>query len=97
MFDLAYVSVSPSTVHVTVTLTEAEAISLSHRLNIGRNALANAKECYASGKLKPSDKRYADKYDVTSSDLAANSGGTLEDLQNALSAKGFGPVRPPRR
>lgn len=87
------VSVVPSEVVVNVTLTPAEAVSLSHRLNVGRNALNNAPESYASGKIKPRGKKYGAKYGVTSADLAANSGGTLELLQMQLAAEGFGPIK----
>ena len=88
-----YVHVIPASVSISVTLTPEEAVSLSHRLNVGRNALANAPESFASGKVKPRGKKYADKYGVTSADLAANSGGTLEALQMELASYGFGPVK----
>jgi hypothetical protein len=87
------VTKSPAFISIVVSLTEAEAESLSHRLHVGRNRLLNAPASYKSGKVKPSAVTYGAEYGVTADDVAANSGGTLEALQKELSAMGYGPVK----
>lgn len=80
------VSYSKPTVTFTVETDDMETmLSLYHRLNVGRNRLANSRKRIrdADGTFQAIGPRYADEYGVSKSQLKAK-GTPLEDIADGL-------------
>lgn len=76
------VSKTPASFNIVVSLSEDEALSLVHRLNVGRNRLMNAPASFKNGKVKPGAMTYGEDYGVTADMLAAD--GKLQELADSL-------------
>jgi hypothetical protein len=81
--DVTYTS---PVVHIALDTDDKKVLtSLFHRLNIGRNRMANARKRIrdADGTFQAIGPRYADEYGIVKDDLDAK-GTPLEDIANRL-------------